>query len=50
MNTEQLLALTDRAYACIGGCGCPLEAALCENCEVLRDMITALNHAYGDLT
>jgi hypothetical protein len=49
MNAEQLVTLTDRAYACIGGCGCPIEAVLCEKCEVFRDMITALNRAYPDL-
>lgn len=46
MTDEQVRALTNRAYARIGGCGCPPNAVLCENCEVLRDMITALAHAF----
>ncbi|MDM3894767.1 hypothetical protein [Mycobacterium intracellulare] len=48
MNNEQVLALANRAYARIGGCGCPPVAELCENCEVLRDMISALAQAYPD--
>lgn len=40
-------ALLERAYAAIGTCTCQPQPILCERCELLRELITAIGESEG---